>query len=71
MTELRDDFRATAEDIAQDARQLEAIEDEKREIDPDDPRARSLSARAEELAEELYRKSLAERDLTDAASEAG
>ena len=71
MTELRDDFRATAEDIAQDARQLEAIEDEKLSIDPDDPRARSLSARAEELAEELYRKSLAERDLTDAASVEG
>jgi hypothetical protein len=71
MTELRDDFRATAQDIAQDARQLEAIEDEKLAIDPDDPRARSLSTRAEELAEELYRKSLAERDLTETASEAG
>ncbi len=69
MAELRDDFRSTTEDIAHDARRLEAIEDEKGGLDPADPRAASLSASAEEIAEELHRKALAERDLTDIAAE--
>jgi hypothetical protein len=71
MTELRDDFRSTTEDIADDAGRLQAIEEEKGALDPADPHAATLSARAEELAEELHRKTLAERDLADTAAEAG
>jgi hypothetical protein len=69
MGELEDDFRSTAEDIAHDARRLGAIEDEKSRLDPADPHAATLTANAEELAEDLHRKALAERDLTDAATE--
>ena len=68
MGELEDDFRSTAEDVADDARRLQSIEDEKRDLDPEDPRAAALSASAEELAEDLHRKAVAERDLTDAAT---
>jgi hypothetical protein len=65
MSDLRDDYRSTAENIAQDAKELEAIEREKAELDPADPHADSLSAKAEELAEELHRKTLVQRDLAD------
>jgi hypothetical protein len=69
MSDLRDDFRSTAENISQDAKELEAIEQEKADLDPGDPRARSLSAKAEDLAEELHRKALVQRDLVDTAAE--
>jgi hypothetical protein len=65
MSERRDDYRSTTENIAEDAKELEAIEREKAELDPDDPNADSLAARAEELAEELHRKTLVQRDLAD------
>lgn len=69
MSDVQDDFEATVEDIAQDAKEIERIEDEKKTVDPADARARSLSARAEEVAEELHRKTLAERDLAETAAE--
>jgi hypothetical protein len=65
----KDDFQATVEDIAQDARDLEEIEGRKAELDPADPRVRSLSARAEELAEQLHHKTLAEQDLAETAAD--
>jgi hypothetical protein len=68
VSELDDDFKATAENIRQDAREIAKIEEVKAKLDPADPEARTLSARAEELAEELHHKTLAERDLTDTAA---
>ena len=68
MVELRDDVRPTTEDIAEDARRLAAIEGKDGALALASPRAASLSDRAEELAAELYRKSLAERDLVDTAA---
>ena len=69
MSGLRDDFRSAAENLSQDAKELESIEREKAEFDPADPQARSLSAAAEDLAEELHRQTLAQRDLADTAAE--
>ena len=69
MSELQDDFNATVENIAQDAREIERIEDEKAKLDPADPEARSLSTQAEELAEQLHHKTLAQRDLAETAAE--
>jgi hypothetical protein len=69
MSQLQDDFRATAEDVAQDAREIKRIEDEKAELDPADPRAATLSAQAEQLAEQLHHKTLVERDLAETAAE--
>jgi hypothetical protein len=71
MPDIRDDFRSTAENVGQDAKEIEAIEQEKAELDPADPRARSLSERAEDLAEELHRKTHVQRDLSDTAAEGG
>jgi hypothetical protein len=67
VSDLQDDFQATVENIAQDARELERIEREKAELDAGDPLATSLSKRAEELAEQLQHKTLAELDLTETA----
>lgn len=69
MSDIRDDFKSTVENVAGDAEEIKSIEDEKAELDPADPRARSLSAKAEELAEELHRKTLVQRDLAQTADE--
>lgn len=69
MSDLRDDFRSTIENISEDAKELQSIERAKAELDPADPRARSLSHEAEDLAEELHRKTLVQRDLADTAAE--
>jgi hypothetical protein len=71
VSELKDDFQATVEDIAEDARELERLENEKAGLDPADPEARSLSARAEALAEQLHHKTLAEQDLAETAAAEG
>lgn len=69
MSELHEDFRTTAEDIAQDAHEIKRIEEEKVELDPADPRAATLSVQAERIAEQLHHKTQAERDLADTAAE--
>ena len=69
MSELHEDFQATVENIAEDAREIERIETEKAKLDPADPETRSLSAQAEEVAEQLHHKTLAEQDLTETAAE--
>lgn len=69
MPDIRDDYRSTAENAAEDAKAIEAIEREKGELDPADPRAKDLSAKAEDLGEELHRKTLIERDLADTAAD--
>ncbi len=69
MSDLRDDFQATVENIAQDAREIERIETEKSKLDPADPKAASLSEGAEELAEQMHHETLVERDLTDRSAD--
>ena len=69
MSDIRDDFRATVENVSQDAKELEKIEREKAELDPADPQARSLSAQAEDVAEELHRKTLVQCDLAETAAD--
>ncbi len=68
--DLEGELRATAEDIAADAAQIKAIEDEKATLDPEDPRAQELSAQSEQLARRLVPKTVAEREITDAIGDA-
>ena len=63
MSELENDLRATAEDIAADATRLAAIEDEKAGLEPDDPRLVELSAEGEAIARRLVPKTAAESEL--------
>jgi hypothetical protein len=67
--ELESDIQATAEDIVADADTLQAIETEKADIDPTDPRALDLATQAERLARDIVSKTVAERDLVVEASE--
>lgn len=67
--ELESDIQATAEDIAADADALQAIETQKSEIDPADPRALELAARAKELAHDIAIKTVVEHELVSEASQ--
>ena len=72
MPDPQDDLRATAESIAQDAQIIERIEDEKADMDADDPRASELSNAVENLAAQLHEKTRVERDIVNGAvGEAG
>jgi hypothetical protein len=61
--------QATAGDIAADADVLQAIEAEKAEIDPSDPRALELAARAVELARGIATKTALEHELVAEAAQ--
>jgi hypothetical protein len=63
VSELENDLRATAEDIAADAARLAEIEDEKGRLDADDPRLVELSVEGEALARRLVPKTAAESEL--------
>ena len=67
--ELESDIQTTAEDIAADAEDLQAIEAEKAGIDPADPRALDLATQAERLARDIASKTVAERELVTEARE--
>jgi hypothetical protein len=67
VSELENDLRATAEDIAADAARLTAIEDEKARLGTDDPRLLELSAESEAIARRLVPKTAAERELATEA----
>lgn len=69
MPDLEGDLRATAEDIAADAAELKALEEEKATLDAADPRVQKLSAQSERLARELVPKTIAEREITDEIGE--
>ena len=69
-SDLEVDLKATAEDITADAAQIKALEEEKADLDPADPRVQELSEKSERLARQLVPKTVAERELTDSISEA-
>lgn len=67
--DLESDIQATAEDIAADADVLQEIEAEKAGIDPADPRALELAARAKDLAHDIATKTVVEHELVREASQ--
>lgn len=69
-SDLEGELRATAEDIAADAAQLQALEEEKAGLDAEDPRVQELSAKSERMARELVPKTIAEREISDAIGDA-
>ena len=66
----RDDIRATSENISADARELDEIEQRKRDVDVQDEELVELSHRAEALATEMAHKARIERRLVEAAEPA-
>jgi hypothetical protein len=70
--DLENDIQATAEDIAADAGVLQLVEAQKATLDPADPKVLELAHRAEEVAQGLLVKTMAERELVaEAAAVAG
>ena len=65
MSELEHDMRATAESIAADAARLTGIEEEKADLDADDPRMVELSVESDKLARRIVPKTAAERELAE------
>jgi hypothetical protein len=68
VSEQEDDLRATTEDIAADAKEVEAIEDEKSRLEPEDPRMTELSEEVERIARRIVPKTVAERRLVEEAN---
>jgi len=68
MSDVENDLRATSDDLGADARRLEELEEEKRRLDPKDPRMKTLSAEAERLARRIVVKAAAEKELVDEAA---
>jgi hypothetical protein len=71
VSEMKNDLRATAEDIAADSARLTRIELEKTRLDAQDPRMVDLSAEGEQIARRLVPKAAAERDLADRLQQSG
>jgi hypothetical protein len=69
MSELEHDMRATAESIAADAARLIGIEEEKADLEADDPRLVELSVESAELARRIVPKTAAERELAEQLAE--
>ena len=65
MPDPREDFRATADSIQRDAEHVKVLEEQKRALDPTDPRVLLLSEQVEQLAIRLQDKTAAEQDLAE------
>jgi hypothetical protein len=63
--ERREDLSATSESLLSDARRITRIEEEKQDLDIDDPLLDKLSREAEQIAGEIQHKSRVERVLSD------
>jgi hypothetical protein len=62
------DLRATADDLADDARRLQVIEERKGRHDADDPELITLSEEAEALTRRMASKATAQRELAEEVS---
>ena len=60
-----EDLRSTEEAILEDAESVLAMERDKSELDPTDPRVGDLSDRIKRKTSELDAKAAAEQDLVD------
>jgi hypothetical protein len=69
MSDLENDLRATAEDIAAEAARLKEIEEEKARLAPDDPQTLRLAQEGEDIARRMVPKTVAEREMADEAQD--
>jgi hypothetical protein len=65
MPDPREDLRATADSIIDDADRLRALEVEKNALDPADPRVDELSEKAVRVVDRLGDKAAAELELSE------
>jgi len=57
------DLKATADDLVADARRVEALEELKETLDPDDPRMKPLADESERVTAEMATKAQMESKL--------
>ncbi len=69
MLETGDALRRTSDALLRDLDALVTIEDEKRSLDPGDPRIVELAARVEEIARRVLDGTTRQHDLTRVANE--
>jgi hypothetical protein len=69
VSEVEDDLKATAEAISADARRLLAIEEEKLDLDPTDPRVPMLSAESQAISRRLVVQTKVEDELATTLAE--
>jgi hypothetical protein len=65
MSELRDDLRATAEDLAADADRVGEIERKKKTLPPGDPKGIELARESEQVTAEMAEKAKIETALME------
>ena len=63
MSDLKDELRATTDDIKSDAEELRSLELAKASLEPDDPRQDALAARVVDLVRDLGPKAEAQREI--------
>lgn len=63
MPDLRDELRATTDDIKTDAEELRSLEEVKASMEPGDPLQDVLAARVVDLVSELVPKAEAQREI--------
>ena len=69
MSTTSDALRSTSDALLRDLEVLGTLEDEKRTIEPGDPRLVELAAQIEEIARRVLTGSVRQRHLTETASE--
>jgi hypothetical protein len=67
LSETASALRATSDALIRDLERLAALEVEKREMQPDDPRLVDIAAEVERLALQVLGKSVRQRELTENA----
>jgi|SoiMethySBSTD1v2_1073268.scaffolds.fasta_scaffold2001494_2 hypothetical protein len=69
--ELVEDLRTTSAQVSATAEMLDTLEEQKRKLDPNDPRVVEISDDVERLAARLRRQAAIEGTLTRAIQESG
>ena len=71
MPDVRRDLRATSDALRRDLDALASLEDEKRGLALDDPRATALARQIEEIAGRVLGRTSVETELTEAVASSG
>lgn len=70
MPDLEDDLRATSDAMMHDLERMQRLEEEKRALEPDDPRLVALSVEIEELSRRTQTTSSAQREIAEELQQA-
>ena len=69
MSETEDDLRTTSDAVVSDVERLKALEEAKRDLEPEDPERLHISAEIAELGRHLEKATAAEFELAETAKD--